>query len=432
MPHTQDPLLERLLRWCGPTVDEVAKKKQRFQRLLRHAVAELCPQRVIKVAGTNGKGSFCRLLETALQGLGWRTLVFTSPHLHEVTERIRVNSTPILEDTLDRLFAQFAQQVQALPEFAAPNRPSFFETMLCLALQHFHDEGLDYLVLEAGIGGGHDVTSLIAAEQSVLTSVALDHREFLGSDETAILADKIQIAHPNSRLFLPESLADRLTPAMHQHLHNKQVAWIPSTNHSWKVDKKHLDGMQLKHDEANIRLSVGLTGEFVPSYIALLESLLIQGLNLPQVRLGAAWEALNHCKLEGRREFFAGPPACLLDMAHNAAALQALVRHVSEFYAAEQVLWLFGCSNNHNLRDNLKVMNISLQWCAVSGFYRALPVEMLLKNAGLPHNTPLYDFASVNEAMETLKRAWKGDLLVVCGSMFLVAECRQWLNNAQT
>ncbi len=153
---------------------------------------------VIHVAGTNGKGSVCAMLEASLRGLGLKTGMFTSPHLVYLGERVQINRTPISADEIIALVARLkniADNLFGLGDFS--NYPSFFEFMTMLAFEKFAKEKVDCAIVEVGLGGRLDSTNIVNADICVITSIALDHTEFLGDSLEKIAQEKAGILKEN-------------------------------------------------------------------------------------------------------------------------------------------------------------------------------------------------------------------------------------------
>jgi len=154
--------------------------------------------RAIHVAGTNGKGSTCHLIAAALQSAGWRVGLYTSPHLVDLRERIRINGRPIPEKNV----TAFIEQHRA---FLDELQPSFFETMTAMAFAYFVAEKVDIAVVETGLGGRLDSTNVLTPILSVITNIGMDHMEFLGRTLPQIAREKAGIIKPGVPAVIGES-----------------------------------------------------------------------------------------------------------------------------------------------------------------------------------------------------------------------------------
>ena len=167
-------------------------------RLMAHVGNPHAALRAIHVAGTNGKGSTSHLIAAVLQAAGLKVGLFTSPHLVSLTERIRINGTPIPEETV-------AAFVTENKDFLDELQPSFFETMTALGFWYFVQEKVDIAVVEVGLGGRLDSTNVLTPILSVITNIGLDHTEFLGNTLTEIAREKAGIIKPHVPVVIGES-----------------------------------------------------------------------------------------------------------------------------------------------------------------------------------------------------------------------------------
>ncbi|MFT4298454.1 MAG: folylpolyglutamate synthase/dihydrofolate synthase family protein [Aeromicrobium sp.] len=174
-------------------------------------IAALCeligdPQRayrVVQLTGTNGKTSTSRMIDALLRALDLRTGRFTSPHLQSMTERISLDGSPVGEEAFVDAFADIAAYAQIVDE-AQPHRLSFFEMLVAMAYAAFADAPVDVAVVEVGMGGAWDATSVADADVAVLTPIAVDHRRYLGDTPEDIAHEKAGITKPGSRVVLAQ------------------------------------------------------------------------------------------------------------------------------------------------------------------------------------------------------------------------------------
>ncbi|MBC2594348.1 bifunctional folylpolyglutamate synthase/dihydrofolate synthase [Ruficoccus amylovorans] len=151
---------------------------------------------VIHVAGTNGKGSVCAMLEAVYRRAGYRTGLFTSPHLVRLGERVQVNRQPLSDAQIDTYVARLRVAGEALAAKDPLNHPTFFEFMAGMGMEHFAEERVDVAILETGLGGRLDATNVVDPEVSVITSISLDHTDILGDTLAVIAGEKAGIIKP--------------------------------------------------------------------------------------------------------------------------------------------------------------------------------------------------------------------------------------------
>lgn len=287
------------------------------RRLLREYLA-VPPRRtrVIHVAGTNGKGSVCAFIESVARATGQRTGLFTSPHLLDFRERIRVSGADISEENTVR-------HLTALRKLVAQwdPHPTFFELTLAVALKQFSEQSCELLVLETGLGGRLDATSAIDADVTVLTPIALDHQEWLGDTLAAIAAEKAAIIRPTKPIFsalqAPEAQAIIAQTANERRAPLEIIA-DPLRGYSL--------GLLGSHQQHNAALA-----------LAALHGSGIQ-LNYETVKHG-----LQTTRHPGRFEIITTTTAPLiLDIAHNPAAAAALATTWRSQFGTQQARLLFG------------------------------------------------------------------------------------------
>src|SRR5215472_7358821 len=176
-------------------------------RSLAHALGD--PQHTfpaVLIAGTNGKGSTAATLASILKSAGYRTALYTSPHLSRINERIQINSVPISDDDFARLYFQVDDTSQRLvQETTLPHHSSFFETLTAIAFLYFAEQRVDIAVLEVGMGGRLDATNIVEPILSIITDISLDHEDYLGHTIAEIAREKAGILRPNGTLItLPQ------------------------------------------------------------------------------------------------------------------------------------------------------------------------------------------------------------------------------------
>jgi dihydrofolate synthase / folylpolyglutamate synthase len=287
------------------------------------------------VAGTNGKGSTAAMLASILQCAGYRTGLYTSPHLVRVNERVRVDGKEVSDEDFARAFSEVRQTVEQLQEnkkLAQP--PSFFEVLTATAFLHFARAGVQFTVLEVGMGGRLDATNVTAPRIAVITNIGLDHVEFLGSTLAAIAAEKAGVIKPHRPVVSgcedPESaevIRDRCAELSAELLETPsfaQVRDLRSRGGRYMFDLS-LDGDYFAD------LTSPLLGKFqVKNAVAAVTAawrLAHEGLNIPR---RAILEGLRHATWPGRLEVILERPFVLLDGAHNPAAARELAEFISQ------------------------------------------------------------------------------------------------------
>ncbi|GFO61271.1 bifunctional folylpolyglutamate synthase/dihydrofolate synthase [Geomonas silvestris] len=376
----------------------------------QHAFAAL------HVVGTNGKGSTASQLSTLLASGGYRTGLFTSPHLISFTERIRVNGAEIAEEDVVRL----AGRVLA----AAPPETTFFEIVTALAALHFAEAGVEIAVFEAGMGGRLDATNVFDGVLGIITPVSLDHTDYLGGSIAEIAREKVGICKPGRPIVsaqqapeaaqLIEAQAAALSAPLYR-LGEEFDAWWEGGNLSYRGIGMRLDA-----------LSPGLAGAYQSGNIAcaLAAAELLAGVGFP-VPARAFPGAVAEARWPGRLELFEGTPRLILDGAHNPAGARALAEALGGI-PYQRLFLVIGVMGDKELSGILgPLVPLAERVFTVSpDLERALPAEALAASCA-EYGVPVEAAGPVRRGIE-LARAAAGpdDLILVCGSLFTVGEAR--------
>lgn len=384
------------------------------------AVAErmqlLHPQaQVISVAGTNGKGSTVRYLETMLAAAGYQTGAYISPHLQHYNERVRINRQ-LLSDA--EHVAAFVAVEQARGDISL----SYFEFGTLAALWLFQRQPLDVLVLEVGLGGRLDAVNIIDSDVAVLTSVGIDHVGFLGPDRTGIAREKVGIFRPHRPAICgePDMPADVVAEVRQrgvkllqvgEHFHYSQQA----TEWRWWSETEQL-------------LQLPLPQLPLPNAATAIAALQALALAVPQQ---AVRDGLQQAREAGRLQLLAGPPQQLLDVAHNPHAASFLAEHIQRHYPQRPVYAVIGMLHDKDIAGTLGALAgaVSRWYFADLNGPRGASAEQLLTALRRHGNydQPWRCFASVKAAhkaacTDALQQSNQQPLVLVCGSFYTVGQ----------
>lgn len=373
----------------------------------------------VHVVGTNGKGSTASVLSSILGAGGYRTGLFTSPHLISFTERIRTDGREISEDAVVRLTAR----VMA----AAPEGTTFFEIVTALAALHFAEAGVQIAIFEAGMGGRLDATNALAGILTVITPVSLDHTDYLGSRIAEIAVEKAGICKAGNPIVSacqsPE--AARVIERQARELGSSLYVCGDRFEADWRGGRLGYRGIGL----ALAALNPGVSGRYQSGNIA---CALAAGELLAAAGFPLSPEALARgvatASWPGRLELFPGPPRLFLDGAHNPAGATALAEALSEI-PRDRLFLVVGVMGDKELSGILApLLPLADRVFAVSpGLERALPAGELAsfcRKAGAVAE----EAGSVERGIALARQAAaKDDLILVCGSLFTVGEARSIL-----
>jgi len=416
------PGSERLSQLFGRRRFAIKPGLERIMALLeRHGHPERSFS-AIHVVGTNGKGSTAAFLATMLERAGYCTGLFTSPHLVSYTERFRVNGVDISPEQLDRLVAH-------LLDHATPAE-TFFELTTALACCHFAENNVQIAVLEAGMGGQSDATAAVPGIATIITPVALDHCQWLGTTLQAIATEKIRIALPGSPVISSRQEPEALAAIQHHcQTHGNQLILA---NRDFSAERT-VEGSLTYHSAAGtlngLVPSLGGSYQTGNAAVALAAAGQLAQLGFP-VTTQALRSGLATTRWPGRMELIRlnDGTELLLDGAHNPAGALALAEALTEL-GQRRIVLLLGMMEDKDLHAVLQPL---LQQArpvitVTPAQERAIP-DSALAAACATMGNPARPAGSVAAGLAVARAtARPSDLIVVAGSLFLVGELKALL-----
>lgn len=380
--------------------------------------------KTIHVAGTNGKGSTSHMLAAILQQAGYKTGLYTSPHLLDFRERIRINGQVVPEDFV----VNFTNNMRPFIDTIAP---SFFELTVAMAFQYFSQEKVDIAIIEVGLGGRLDSTNVITPELSVITNISFDHKNILGDTLPQIASEKAGIIKAGVPVVISETQSEI------QWVFRNKAAETGSPVHfadqEWMVDgslikDNHLQLTLLdtrKGTMHNIRLD--LSGQYqeknVMGVLSAVRILQQQGWHI-------TWEhvlaALAHVRkltgLRGRWEVVSEHPLTVMDVGHNEAGIREVVQQL-EHVNYQQLHIVTGFVKDKEVDNVLSLFpSTATYYFCRAQLPRALD-EVALAEMAARHGLQGRPYESVQAALQAARQHAKPeDMILVCGSFFIVAE----------
>jgi dihydrofolate synthase/folylpolyglutamate synthase len=314
---------------------------------------------VIHVAGTNGKGSVCAMLESVLRASGFKTGLYTSPHLVDFSERFRFNGAQIAEGKLDQYIERLETVADQVAEETGQRPATFFEISTAIAFQYFADVGVDIAIIETGMGGRWDATNVVIPLVSVVTHIDIDHTNFLGDTIEQIAGEKAGIIKPGR----PVVSAPQNEKAMAE-LRKPGVPVIISSDAVSVVKVGDPQKLKIETHSRNLPpISLPLLGECQRENcavaIAALE-VLADMLDIePEFKQG-----LESVEWGARFQVLENDPVMILDGAHNPSAARALVKTLRENYPRHQVGFVFGFLDDKDTVEFLREIKplVSKAW----------------------------------------------------------------------
>lgn len=368
--------------------------------------------KTIHIAGTNGKGSSSHTLAAILQSQGYKVGLYTSPHLVDFRERIRVNGECVPEQYV----IDFVEENRA---FFEPLHPSFFELTTAMALKYFAEQKVDYAVIEVGLGGRLDCTNIITPILSIITNISFDHTQFLGNTLAEIAGEKAGIIKPGVPVVIGEYLPETRTV-----FEKKAKSENAPILFAQDFDADHLESSE------NCDVDMELKG----SYQERNKKTILAALHILRQKLAISDEAIREgfahvCELTGLRgrwEKLNDAPLTICDTGHNLAGWSYLAPQINAVKAETKHI-VFGMVDDKDVAHVLQLLKEKMEnrvkyyWTQPST-KRAIPVEKLSELAlKLGLHGSLYH--SVKEAYNAaLKNAGKNDFVFVGGSSYAVAD----------
>ncbi|RQH03162.1 dihydropteroate synthase [Natrarchaeobius oligotrophus] len=376
----------------------------------------------VQIAGSNGKGSTARMVERALREDGLSVGLYTSPHLEDLRERVRVDGRKIPRSAV-------REYVEAVREYviergAGSESPTFFETMTALALWHFGREDVDVAVLEVGIGGRYDATSVVDPIASAVTSVTLEHTGIIGDTEEAIARDKAHVAPSDAPLVTGVTgsaleavceVAGEVVTVGTDDESDVRVDYRGRTNHTEA-------GVSIRADGWTVETNVPLPGRHQAENAGIAAVLARQ---VADVSEPALERGLRSAHWPGRFEVVDTDPLIVLDGAHNPGACETLAETL-ETYAYDDLHVVFGAMHDKDHREMAAALPTPETVIAAEPpLDRAEDRDVLARVFEEAGATDVRTNADVCDALEiALTGADGDDCVLVTGSLFAVAEAR--------
>ncbi len=376
----------------------------------------------IHIAGTNGKGSTSHMIAAILQTAGYKTGLYTSPHLKDFRERIKIDGKMCSEDFV----IDFTKRIQPLIDVI---EPSFFEITVAMAFDYFAKEKVDVAVIEVGLGGRLDSTNVIIPELSIITNIGWDHMNMLGNSLPEIAGEKAGIIKPGIPVVIGEVLAET------RPVFEKAAVQSPI---SYAQEKRYVANWEYTHHQLQIEVAEKATDEHhhysldlpgiyqTQNLLTVLEA--THQLHSMGWRTDTAivQKALPHVKqftgLHGRWELVHENPAVILDVGHNVDGMQQIIRQL-ELSSYHHLHIVIGMVKDKDVHAVLQLLPKHATY-----YFTQAQIPRALEAFQLKEKASAYDlhgdhFFDVNRALKNaLSHSHKEDLVLVCGSVFVVAE----------
>ena len=383
----------------------------------------------VHIAGTNGKGSTSHSLAAVFQGAGYKTGLYTSPHLIDFRERIRIDGQMISKEWVIGFVEKTRHMIEEI-------NPSFFEITVAMAFAAFAEAGVDIAVVETGLGGRLDSTNVITPILSVITNISYDHKDLLGNTLAEIAAEKAGIIKPEVPVVIGEQNDETERVFFEKSIHNHSPLYYAES--FWDMVRVKQDVKYQYYKAVNKATSeistikTDLKGNYqqhnIKTILTAVELLSYKGF---KVNIEDAMEALQDIKvttgLRGRWDILQSTPLIVCDVAHNQAGLNEVLTQWNQVEAAKKHI-VIGFVKDKEVAEVLPLFpkDASYYYCNAN-IIRAMPsndLEELAKNAGLTGVA----YSSVEEAVSAATgEMGVDDALLITGSFFIVGEAMEAL-----
>jgi dihydrofolate synthase/folylpolyglutamate synthase len=383
--------------------------------------------RTIHIAGSKGKGSVAAMIAQVLSDSGYKTGLYTSPHLHTLRERISVDGSLISEAEFAAAMAEVKPFIESMKKDTVFRQLTYFEALTALAFAYFKKKRVDLQVLEVGLGGRLDATNVTSPVVCIITPISLDHTQILGDSLEEIAREKAGIIKHGCWVVLspqPEEAASVISDICREKEAKvvqvgKEITW-----HKTGGDLHH-QLLVIEGRMNNYQVSIPLLGDFqlenAAAAVAALEILASEGFAISAANIA---QGLARLKWPGRFHILQEHPTVLVDGAHNVASMKGLVNNIKAYFSYKRIFLVFGTSCDKDIPGIVnELVPLSPQVIVTrTAHSRAAPLSILaaeFSKRGIEPKTG----ETVSEALSrALSQADRTDIICVTGSLFVVAE----------
>jgi len=393
-----------------------------FSALLNHPENRF---KSIHIAGTNGKGSVSHMLAAIMQTAGYKTGLYTSPHLRDFRERIKINGEMISEKEVVEFVENNKFSIDSI-------KPSFFEMTVAMAFNYFAKNAVDIAVIEVGLGGRLDSTNIISPVLSVITNISYDHTQLLGNTIEEIAREKAGIIKTGIPVVIGETEPD--SESVFKAVSEGKCAPIYFADQIYSVEDSEnkeesmqiltiKKGGQILYKDLKLDLAGNYQKKNVLTVIQAFD-LLKSDYMLDEGLLRKALKCVvSITKFEGRWQILGKQPMIIADTGHNKAGIEEVIRQIKT-YPFKNLRIVFGTVNDKDIDEILKLLpKNGIYYFTKADIPRALD-EKILKEKAEAHGLKGNSYPSTGAAMLTVRRdSDPSDLIFIGGSTFIVAEC---------
>jgi len=395
--------------------------------------------KIIHVAGTNGKGSTSSLISSILQSDGYRVGLYTSPHLVDFTERIKINNKQIDRKKVSELLERVKPYIEKVANTPSYGHPTFFEVVTSLAFLYFFEEQVDFLVLEVGLGGRLDATNICEPLVSVITHIDYDHMDKLGNSLEEIASEKGGIIKSDG-IVISSKQYDKAYKEIKK-IANERNSLIYSTGKeiNYKIVKSNIKGVifNLKGIYRNYKnLHTSLLGRHqadnASTAITAVEALKIKGINISEK---AIRDGLEKVKWTGRLEIIQNNPTLILDGAHNPNGVKIARQALEEIFSYHRLILVLAIFADKDYKKMIQIIapiaDLIITTKAKSP--RAASPQIIAKEAvQYIDENKIIITENIPQAINfALSKSNQDDLICITGSLYTVGEAKKYFKSKE-
>jgi dihydrofolate synthase/folylpolyglutamate synthase len=390
--------------------------------------------RTVHITGTKGKGSTAAMINRVLSAAGYSVGLYTSPHLHQLRERIRINDSLISEDAFASVINVLQPAVEKVNKEASYGKLTTFEILTAAAFTYFKKKHVDFQVLEVGLGGRLDATNVVKPEICIITSISLDHTDILGKTIGKIAAEKAGIIKPgctvinfpqvNEALDIIEKTCRRVEAQLIQL--GKDVTWKGT---GFDLNRQTFS---IRTKTGNRNLIIPLLGDYqLENASAAVAATEVLNHNGARVSEKALHDGLSQVKWPGRLQILRTNPAVVVDGAHNTYSVQKLIEAIKKYFHYSKCIIIFGASSDKDIPGMVgELASFTGNIIVTRSYHPRATSTTVIDNEFSKHGIKVQLAQTMDSAIsEALTMAQKDDLIVVTGSLFIVAEAIRSLSS---
>ena len=389
--------------------------------------------RTIHIAGTKGKGSVAAMVAQVLSDSGYKTGLYTSPHLHTLRERMSVDGSLISEAEFAAAMAEVKPFIESMKLGTGFRQLTYFEALTALAFAYFKKKRVDFQVLEVGLGGRLDATNVAKPVVCIITPVSLDHTQILGNSLEEIAREKAGIIKPGCWVVLspqPVEAASVINDICREKKAKVVQVGKDITWHKTGGDLYH-QSLAIESRTSKYQVDIPLLGDFqlenTATAVAALEILTSEGFDISDTDLA---QGFGRVKWPGRFHIMQENPLVLVDGAHNVASMRGLISNIKEYFSCKRIFLVFGTSCDKDIAGMInELVALSPQVIVTrAGHSRAAPLSTLAEEFSRRGIEPEI-IETISEAISrALSIADRKDIVCVTGSLFVVAEALDYFS----